>query len=424
MTQTTILHPIQLHTNGGTQSRAELNEAKVQEYTEAMKNGDQFPALDAIYDGRLYYLWDGFHRLEAHARAFGAEKRIQVNIQQGTQRDAILHSAGANATHGLPRSNDDKRRAVTRLLQDEEWGQWSDNEIARRCHVSQPFVSKLRGSLVESGEIITNNVISDERTYITKHGAEATMNTANIGRKPAPSDTAETVQVVPGEQQPQIREKLKAWISQSNASYDSIVRRLADKEASGHQYMMDMAAEALNTDGMFIWHAAMTLRNQLPEKIICTPIHQLQNLLHLWLVYATGSRDITIHREWLADLKAQGNNGEYFNDTQDWMESRATYRKNDLWQACQNYHDDLTQQLTPKTQTAEPQPTSGITATLEYDSADDEDEPAPDARIQQLRNIRWQLEEMSRNAGGDKREVQLTYALDGAAAVLKKEVVI
>ena len=33
-----------------------------------------------------------------------------------------------------------------KLLRDEEWSQWSDNEIARQCAVSQRFVSSLRPS--------------------------------------------------------------------------------------------------------------------------------------------------------------------------------------------------------------------------------------------------------------------------------------
>jgi hypothetical protein len=38
----------------------------------------------------------------------------------------VLHSAGANAMHGLRRTNADKRRTVMLLLQDEEWAAWSD----------------------------------------------------------------------------------------------------------------------------------------------------------------------------------------------------------------------------------------------------------------------------------------------------------
>jgi hypothetical protein len=33
------------------------------------------------------------------------------------------------------------------LLEDEEWSQWSDREIARQCAVSKSFVSKVRPSL-------------------------------------------------------------------------------------------------------------------------------------------------------------------------------------------------------------------------------------------------------------------------------------
>ena len=38
--------------------------------------------------------------------------------------------------------------AVMNLLEDKEWSRWSDSEVARRCHVTYPFVLKLRSSLV------------------------------------------------------------------------------------------------------------------------------------------------------------------------------------------------------------------------------------------------------------------------------------
>jgi hypothetical protein len=71
---------------------------------------------------------------------------IDVTIWHGTKRDAILYSTTANSTHGLARSNGDKLRAVSILLNDPEWGRWSDREIARHCAVSQPFVGKVRSS--------------------------------------------------------------------------------------------------------------------------------------------------------------------------------------------------------------------------------------------------------------------------------------
>ena len=52
-----------------------------------------------------------------------------------------------------------------------ECSRWSDNEIAKRCHVSQPFVLKLRASLITV--ISEANDEDSERTYTTKHGTES-----------------------------------------------------------------------------------------------------------------------------------------------------------------------------------------------------------------------------------------------------------
>jgi len=90
-------------------------------------------------------------------------------------------AGGANAAHGVPRTNEDKRRAVMKLLQDAEWSHWSDREISKHAAVSHEFVRKLRPD-----DQVTVNVDSDkakERTFKTKHGTVATMNTGNIGTK-------------------------------------------------------------------------------------------------------------------------------------------------------------------------------------------------------------------------------------------------
>lgn len=139
------LRLVDLRVDGGTQPRAELSMERVVEYRDAMKEGAKFPPVTVFYDGYFYWLADGFHRVEAACEL--EYVKISAEIRQGTQRDAILYSVGANATHGLPRSNADKRRAVERLLNDAEWREWSDREIARVCAVSQPFVTKMRHEL-------------------------------------------------------------------------------------------------------------------------------------------------------------------------------------------------------------------------------------------------------------------------------------
>lgn len=158
---------------GGTQSRASINLETVSDYAESVKDGASFPPVVLFFDGSQYWLADGFHRYEAYARAKAEE--IPADIRQGTQRDAILHSVGANAHHGLRRTNDDKRRAVMVLLNDPEWSKWSDRDIARQCSVDHKTVGKYRSEV--TGELPSET----SRTYTTKHGTTATMKTANIG---------------------------------------------------------------------------------------------------------------------------------------------------------------------------------------------------------------------------------------------------
>jgi hypothetical protein len=56
---------------------------------------------------------------------------------------------GANAAHGLRRTNADKRRGAQTLLRDEEWSQWSDREIARQCNAGPHLVAEIRSYLCE-----------------------------------------------------------------------------------------------------------------------------------------------------------------------------------------------------------------------------------------------------------------------------------
>lgn len=161
--------------DGGTQSRVELNEETYLDYAEAMLAGAKFPGVTVFYDGASYWLADGFHRFFAVQEAGFHE--IEADIRQGTQRDAVLFSVKANAAHGLKRSNADKRKAVETMLADEEWRTWSDRKIAEACGVGHQLVAQVRSSLDESSSEKTT-----ERTYTTKHGSTAVMQTANIGK--------------------------------------------------------------------------------------------------------------------------------------------------------------------------------------------------------------------------------------------------
>lgn len=174
-TGSTKLPYTKINITGGTQMRAALNEQTASEYADELQRGAVFPPVVVFYDGSEYWLGDGFHRVRAYALAYGHTVEIPCEVRPGTRRDAVLCAAGANAVHGLRRTPEDKRRSVETLLRDEEWAQWSDREIARRCHVSHTFVSKVRTEFGgDSGNVAT---MEDERTFIHhKTGQPTTMN--------------------------------------------------------------------------------------------------------------------------------------------------------------------------------------------------------------------------------------------------------
>jgi uncharacterized ParB-like nuclease family protein len=132
-----------------------IDPSTVASYAEDMKAGATFPPIKVYHDGAQYHLADGFHRVEA-ARQIGVET-ILAEVEQGTSRGAILAACAANATHGLRRTNEDKRRAIMAMLQDPEWAIWSDRAIAKACAVDHKSVAKVRRELTapKGGEIPT-----------------------------------------------------------------------------------------------------------------------------------------------------------------------------------------------------------------------------------------------------------------------------
>ena len=167
-----------INMDGGTQPRAAIDFDVVEEYALALASGAAFPPVVVFFDGSTYWLADGFHRTHAHKVA--ERQSIECDVRQGTRRDAILFSVGANASHGMRRTNEDKRRAVLALLNDSEWAGWSDREIARRCAVGADMVGRLRPP-----PSVAQRQIEAPRT-VARGGATYTMNTSAIGTRPSP----------------------------------------------------------------------------------------------------------------------------------------------------------------------------------------------------------------------------------------------
>jgi len=150
----------QIRMDGGTQARAGLDNQTLAEYAESWyvlssrQNGFlEMPLIIVYHDGKDYWLADGFHRVVAYrqfldsGKASASPHAIRAEVRMGTKRDAVLYACGANATHGLKRTQADKRRAIETLLSDDEWKQWSDSEIGRRCQVDHKTVASVRAEI-------------------------------------------------------------------------------------------------------------------------------------------------------------------------------------------------------------------------------------------------------------------------------------
>ncbi len=150
--------------DSGAQMREEMKPDVVREYADEMAAGASFPPVEVYHDGSIYWLADGFHRVAAARKL--ERQTIEAEVREGTARDAIIHGIGANASHGLRRTQADKRRAVERLIRDEEWSKWSNRKIAKAAKVDHKTVANVRRDLL-GGEVPTSAGPNGEipRTY-------------------------------------------------------------------------------------------------------------------------------------------------------------------------------------------------------------------------------------------------------------------
>jgi hypothetical protein len=143
-----------------------------------MDGGSAFDPGGAVYDGKCYWLWDGFHRFHAERRR-GSDTMV-LEVTKGTLDDARRLSLGANKEHrGMRRTNRDKRRAVERAL---AWFPgYSAGKVAELCGVSVRFVTGMRNQQPTLNR-------SELDVVIGRDGR--TRNVSNIGKAPAPAPKA------------------------------------------------------------------------------------------------------------------------------------------------------------------------------------------------------------------------------------------
>ena len=245
------------------QPRENISHERVEEYAEQMAAGDAFPPLRAKYDGSTYWLYDGFHRRAAAASLGHAQ--IAVEWEPGTLLDAVEASCSVNATHGLPRNNLDKRRAVRTMfgVMRERGESWSDREVARRCAVSEYLVRTMREEL---------SAIQSQMTTRTvwRGGASYEMDVAGINadRYSYNNDTSEDEPAEPPTRVVVVSAETGEVLADTTSNV--IPLPVADPEAESER-LLDLAAEATGATEVMkqaklraaFWAEAVRIRRSL-----------------------------------------------------------------------------------------------------------------------------------------------------------------
>lgn len=125
------------------QPRERIDDTTVASYAADIAAGAKMPAVVVFDDGtKRYWLADGFHRCEAALKALGEGAEVEVDLRKGDGDAAFLFSLGANAEHGLRRTNKDIKRAVERCLA--RFSGYTDRQVAKVCKVDHKTVKAHR----------------------------------------------------------------------------------------------------------------------------------------------------------------------------------------------------------------------------------------------------------------------------------------
>ena len=119
----------------GLQIRCTIDKNVVAEYAEAMKDGKEFPPILVFREKDKLYLADGFHRVEA-AKKLG-EEDVTADVREGGFNEALRFALHANSSHGLRRTNADKRHALEIA--------WKNRNALFKCFLGQDKDGKANG---------------------------------------------------------------------------------------------------------------------------------------------------------------------------------------------------------------------------------------------------------------------------------------
>lgn len=165
---TQLLEIAKIRCDAGTQSRARSDEDQIEEYAERMAAGDKFPLLDVFFDGKEYFLADGFHRLLAAIR--NKLSKFECVVHKGTLQDALWFSLGANKKNGLHRSKADKQKVIELAIV--KFPDKTQEQIALHVGCNQSTVQRFQSQLMQTHKLKVpeRRMGADGKSRPTKYG--------------------------------------------------------------------------------------------------------------------------------------------------------------------------------------------------------------------------------------------------------------
>lgn len=133
--------------SGGCQQRKICPET-IKHYIDLMKDGVIFPPVEVVWDGKVNWLWDGFHRFKC-AQDRG-DKTILANVETAGKRRAVFLSFSANSKHGVPRDSGAASYIIRQIYKDKEWSEMGVTDIAAHIGCSRQLVYSIKGKKDES----------------------------------------------------------------------------------------------------------------------------------------------------------------------------------------------------------------------------------------------------------------------------------
>lgn len=167
--------------NGSPHVRAKEPDPEiVQQYAQAYLEKKELPPVVLFYDrtNKRYLIADGRHRCAA--RVLLNRREIMAEVQDGDINDALRYALTANTTHGVPRSNADKRQCIIQAIK--QWPDITDTQISKMAEVDNKTVTPIRQEMEKKKQVAVVPV----RT--TKDGRQVTPQAARNSQSLPPAE--------------------------------------------------------------------------------------------------------------------------------------------------------------------------------------------------------------------------------------------